>query len=197
MQTLSHIHHVALATSDLQGTIRFWRDLLGLRLVAGMGRGGQRQYFFQVGGVNLIGFFSWPGLEKAPEKDPGRPVSGPFVFDHLAFAVRGIEDLWELYDRLGAAEVWVSEVIDHGYLQSIYTYDPNGICLEIGYPPGGHDFRAEPVLVDRDAPPAALEGTEPQPGHWPQPGHRTPASLRRVHPGDGLDMLGSGPSRWK
>ena len=42
------INHVALATSDMDKTIRFWRDLLGMRLIAGVGNPGRRQYFFEI-----------------------------------------------------------------------------------------------------------------------------------------------------
>jgi catechol 2,3-dioxygenase-like lactoylglutathione lyase family enzyme len=42
------INHLAMATGDMDATIRFWRDLLGLRLVAGLGRPGYRHYFFEI-----------------------------------------------------------------------------------------------------------------------------------------------------
>jgi catechol 2,3-dioxygenase-like lactoylglutathione lyase family enzyme len=196
MHRFSKLHHLALATSDLEGTIRFWRDLLGLRLVAGLGKGGQRQYFFQLGASNLVAFFAWPAVRPLPEKDPGRPVSGPLHFDHIALAVPTVADLWELYDRLNAAGVWVSEVIDHGYLQSLYTYDPNGICIEVGYDPGEYDFVNTPLLIDENPPDAALEGSEPQPGHWNEPTVPTPVSDRLTHPGEGQDMLNAGSSLW-
>jgi len=41
------VNHLAMATRDMDKTIRFWRDLLGMRLVAGLGQPGYRQYFFQ------------------------------------------------------------------------------------------------------------------------------------------------------
>jgi catechol 2,3-dioxygenase-like lactoylglutathione lyase family enzyme len=196
MHRFSKLHHVAMATSDLEGTIRFWRDLLGLRLVAGLGKGDQRQYFFQLGPSNLIAFFAWPSVKPLPEKDPGRPVTGPLHFDHIALAVPTAVDLWELYDRLHAADVWVSEVIDHGYLQSLYTYDPNGICIEVGYDPGEYDFVNAPLLIDEDPPHAALEGPEPQSGKWNEPTAPTPFPDRLTHSGEGRDMLTSGISHW-
>jgi len=36
------INHLAVATGDLDSTILFWRDLLGMRLVACLGRPGYR-----------------------------------------------------------------------------------------------------------------------------------------------------------
>ena len=34
------LNHLAMVTQDMDMTIRFWRDLLGMRLVAGLGRPG-------------------------------------------------------------------------------------------------------------------------------------------------------------
>ncbi|RPJ10958.1 MAG: VOC family protein, partial [Deltaproteobacteria bacterium] len=31
------VNHLAMVTSDMDRTIRFWRDLLGMRLVVGLG----------------------------------------------------------------------------------------------------------------------------------------------------------------
>lgn len=42
------VNHLAMATGDMDKTIRFWRDLLGMRLVAGLGQKGYRHYFFQI-----------------------------------------------------------------------------------------------------------------------------------------------------
>jgi catechol 2,3-dioxygenase-like lactoylglutathione lyase family enzyme len=40
MATFTGINHLAMATNDIDMTIRFWRDLLGMRLIAGLGRPG-------------------------------------------------------------------------------------------------------------------------------------------------------------
>ncbi|MGA8833101.1 MAG: VOC family protein, partial [Desulfomonilaceae bacterium] len=42
------INHLAMVTSDMDKTIRYWRDLLGFRLVAGLGAPGYRHYFFEI-----------------------------------------------------------------------------------------------------------------------------------------------------
>ena len=130
MVTFQGIHHLALATRDMDETIRFWRDLIGLRLVAGLGGRAHRQYFFELAPDSFLVFFEWPRVEPVPEKDHGYPVSGPFVFDHVSFALGGEEDLWELKDRIEAAGFWVSDVIDHGIIRSIYCFDPNGAAVE-------------------------------------------------------------------
>jgi len=46
-----------IVTRDMAQTIRYWRDLLGLRLVVGMGQPGYRHYFFELSKHDLIAFF--------------------------------------------------------------------------------------------------------------------------------------------
>ena len=102
MARFNGVNHLAMATGDMDSTIRFWRDLLGMRLVAGLGQPGYRHYFFQISDFDLIAFFEWPGVTPAVPKDHGRPVRGPFIFDHVSFGVEGDDDLWELKAELEA-----------------------------------------------------------------------------------------------
>ena len=180
------INHLALATRDMDTTIRFWRDLLGMRLVAGLGRPGYRHYFFEITDHDSIAFFEWPHVDKIPEKDHGVPVKGPFAFDHVSFEVEGEEDLWDLKDRLDAAGIWVSEVVNHGFIHSIYTFDPNNIPIEFSAPVPGVDLRKYPKMRDKGPTAIAQEGPEPQPGHWAQTTNPTPEEERMVYPGEGM-----------
>jgi catechol 2,3-dioxygenase-like lactoylglutathione lyase family enzyme len=180
------INHLAMATHDMETTIRFWRDLLGMRLVAGLGRPGYRHYFFEISPHDMIAFFEWPDVENIPEKDHGVPVSGPFAFDHISFEVEGEADLWELRDRLEAAGIWVSEPINHGFIYSIYAFDPNHIPIEFSAPVAHVDIRKNPKMKDTQPCPAAREGAEPQRGRWPAVTEPTPREERRVYPGEGM-----------
>jgi catechol 2,3-dioxygenase-like lactoylglutathione lyase family enzyme len=170
-------------------TIRFWRDLLGMRLIAGLGRPGYRQYFFEISRNDMITFFEWPGITPVAEKEHGRPVRGPFIFDHVAIGLETEDDLWQLKDRIAAADIWVSEVIDHGFIHSIYSYDPNGIPVEFSYHVSGTDVRDEPLMADREPTPAAREGSEPQYGKWPRVDKPTPKTERKVYPGAGSELF--------
>jgi hypothetical protein len=78
----------------------------------------------------MIAFFEWPDVEKISVKDHGVPVTGPFGFDHVSFGVETDDALWYLKDKLQAGGFWVSELIDHGFIHSIYTFDPNHIPIE-------------------------------------------------------------------
>jgi len=192
MARYTGINHLAMATRDMDGTIRFWRDLLGMRLVAGLGRPGYRHYFFEISPHDMIAFFEWPEVEKIPEKDHGAPVRGPFAFDHVSFEVEADEDLWELKDKLEAAEIWVSEVIDHGFIHSIYTFDPNNIAIEFSAPVSEVNIRKVPKMRDKRPSSVALEGPEPQPGHWPGTERATPEKDRMIYPGEGTVLVDDG-----
>ena len=183
------VNHLAMATGDIDRTIRFWRDLLGMRLVAGLGQPGYRHYFFQISDYDLIAFFEWPGIEPVPEKIHGKPVRGPFVFDHVSFGVETEDDLWALKDRLEAAGFDVSDMIDHGFIHSIYAYDPNGIPIEFSHNVEGIDIRKDPQMRDVSPSRTALEGAEPRPGGWPRVERPTPSSRRVVYPGAGSELF--------
>jgi len=183
------INHLAMVTGDMDKTIRFWRDLLGMRLVAGLGHPGYRHYFFEISSTDLIAFFEWPGVEPIPDKDHGRPVTGPVVFDHVSFGMESEEMLWELKDKLEAAGFWVSEIIDHGFIHSLYSFDPNGIPIEFSWSVPSRDIRGEPRMIDRAPSVVTSEGPDPHPDHWPQPTTVTPMEERKIHPGAGSELF--------
>ena len=183
------INHLAMATRDLDKTIRFWRDLLGMRLVAGLGKPGYRHYFFQISESDLLAFFEWADVEPVAKKEHGRPVTGPFIFDHVSFGVETEDNLWELKDKLSAAGFHVSDVVDHGFIHSIYSYDPNGIPIEFSWNVEGLDIRKTPRMGDVQPSFITQEGSEPQFKQWPEVDQPTPLEERRVYPGAGSEIF--------
>lgn len=183
------VNHLALVTGNMDATIRFWRDLLGMRLVAGLGQPGFRHYFFQLSENDLVAFFEWSGIQPMPEKDHGKPVTGPFIFDHVSFGVETEEELWRLKDKLEAGGFEVSDMIDHGFIHSIYSFDPNGIPIEFSVLVPGRDVRKNPVIVDRAPSKVTLEGPEPLPDKWPRVKTPTPASMRKIYRGAGSELF--------
>lgn len=179
------INHLAMVTGDMNKTIRFWRDLLGMRLVAGLGHPGYRHYFFEISKHDMIAFFEWDGIEKGKLKDHGVPVKGTYTFDHVSIEVESDEDLWKLKDTFEAADIWVSEIIDHGFIHSIYAFDPNNIPIEFSAPVKEFDIRKSPRMADKSPCETALEGPEPRSGHWPPVIRDTPENERTIYPGEG------------
>lgn len=177
------INHIAMATKDMDETIRFWRDLLGMRLVAGLGEPGSKQYFFEIAENCMVSFFEWPGVEPVPDRDPGTPVKGPFSFDHICIELPGEEELWSLKDRLEAADIWVTEVMDNGFIHSMFSTDPNNIQMEFCYRIKGANLSVNPKMIDPDPSSVTIEGPEPQSGKWPPVVKTTQREEWKIYPG--------------
>ena len=156
------VNHLALVTSDMDATVRFYHGVLGMRLVATLRAGPMRHYFFEVGPENTVAFF-----EVADADQFAIPAGIPHTakkaqFDHLSFNVPDEEALENLARRLKAAGCEVTDVVDHGIVRSIYFHDPHGIALEAswwaldatGRPADYSDGR---VFADGDPVPAVRE----------------------------------------
>ena len=105
------VNHLAMVTNDMEKTVRFYRDVLGMPLVGAVGNtpGGYpyRHYFFETGPNSTIAFFEWPGMVEEFHKPAGQPASGRLQFDHVSFDVETEDELLELQDRLEKAGVEV------------------------------------------------------------------------------------------
>lgn len=182
------INHLAFITDDMVATIRFYRDLLGLELSAGIGHDGYRHYFFRLAdGATHVAFFEYDGATVMTRKFPGNRTSEPRGFDHVSFTVDTCEDLFALKDRLEAAGIEVEGAVDHGIFWSIYFYDPhNNIPLEATW----EFMRLEqmPAISEDDPLAVAAEGAMAQPGHWPGVERRTPPEAMRAETGNGQPM---------
>jgi catechol 2,3-dioxygenase-like lactoylglutathione lyase family enzyme len=154
-----------------------------MRLVAALGKPGYRQYFLELSQNDLIAFFEWPDVEPIEEKDAGRVVKGPLALDHISLGVENDDMLWKLKERLEANDIWVSEVIDNGFMHSVFTFDPNGISLEFSCNVKYIDIRSNPIMADTSPPGVTIEGSEAQTGKWKQAERETPADKRKLYPG--------------
>lgn len=167
--TFSGISHAAFATGNMDMTVEYWRDLLGFKLILGLHNEMGRQYAFQISPQMMVFFFEWENVEAVKPKRHGEPVEGPFVFDHLAIQVCGFEDLEVLQNQFISAGFAVSDIIDHGFLNSIYTFDPNGIPLEFTCPVSSVDLDKTPLFIDDEPAETLKTGLLPVDDKWPDP----------------------------
>jgi len=179
------VNHLAFITEDMKRTIRFYRDLLGMELVAGIGHDGYRHYFFKFGDAQ-VAFFEYDGARPMEYKFHGVMTNKPLGFDHVSLTVDSKEDLFAFKDRLEAAGIEVTGAIDHGTIWSIYFFDPNVIPLEISWE--CMELLATPAMSEDDPLDIVAEGAGSQPGVWPEVTTPTPPEKMVASPGNGLPM---------
>jgi catechol 2,3-dioxygenase-like lactoylglutathione lyase family enzyme len=125
------INHLALVTTDMDATVRFYHGVLGARLVAHLGTPSFRHYFFEFGPEQTVAFFEYNDVDLRPFAVPaGVPDARKAQFDHVSFNLPDVKALEDLQARLKAHGCEVTDVVDHGFVRSIYFTDPVGIALE-------------------------------------------------------------------
>ena len=157
------VNHLALITSDMDATVRFYHGVLGARLVATLGTPEFRHYFFEFGPQCTVAFFEYADSAAEPfAKAAGVPDQRAAQFDHLALNLRDEDALHDLRDRLKSAGYEVTDIVDHETVRSIYFSDPTGIALEASWwvlDPTGRslDYVDDRFFADADPVPAVKE----------------------------------------
>lgn len=144
-------HHVAYRCRDAEQTRWFYEDAMGLPLAAALvieavpGTHEDTPYmhlFFGLPDGNYIAFFD------EPEKIDPKWFDMKHGFDmHYAFEAESEEAMLAMKDRMKEAGVQVFGPIDHGFVRSVYMYDPNGIQIEFTYRTAKHD----PIMDEEKA----------------------------------------------
>jgi catechol 2,3-dioxygenase-like lactoylglutathione lyase family enzyme len=128
------VNHLALVTPDMDATVRFWHGVLGARLVASIGTPSFRHYFFDIGDGNTVAFFEYADQHLDMYAKPaGVPYDKASQFDHLSLNLPDEDALLRLRDRLKSHDCEVTDVVDHGFIHSIYFSDPHGMALEASW----------------------------------------------------------------
>ncbi len=157
------INHLALVTTDMDATVRFYHGVLGARLVAHLAAPGFRHYFFQLGDEETIAFFEYADQPLDTFAKPaGIPDPRAIQFDHLSLNLADEQALEDLRIRLEKHGAEATEVVDHGFMRSVYFTDPNGIALEASWwvtDPTGRDtdYADGELFSDPDPVPAVRE----------------------------------------
>jgi catechol 2,3-dioxygenase-like lactoylglutathione lyase family enzyme len=166
--SISEIHHVALAVSDMERSIAFYRDILGFRKTLDMplnspglerllrlrpGTTGRsvilQQGLSTIGEVELVQFSPAP---TAPTPAKGAGGLGAFL---LSFAVKG-EELTDVYQRILQkgitcySEPQVVELPGFGTMKAIIFEDPDGQMIELIQLPSEEEIRR--VRAERKQP---------------------------------------------
>jgi catechol 2,3-dioxygenase-like lactoylglutathione lyase family enzyme len=149
----TRLHHNAYVTRDQEATRAFYEDLLGFPLIATWCEadelfGAERVYchtFFGLGDGSALAFFQFAKSEDQELFGPKMPQS---PFHHIALKCDAKTQA-AVRERLAAAGYEVPDmyVLEHGYCESLYVTDPNGLTIELTV----DDQRADEIGVTRRA----------------------------------------------
>lgn len=152
---IGNIHHAAYRCRDAEQTRWFYEEVLDLPYTIALveekisGTDIPRPYmhlFFELGDGNFLAFFDDPSTATAEwfeQKDS-------FDF-HIAFEIDNLEDLKKWRQKIKDAKVKCFGPVDHGFIHSIYFYDPNGIALEITAKTPEHDTITTDMAAIKDS----------------------------------------------
>ena len=155
---LNGLHHLALVCKDMERTVAFYTQVLGLTLKKGFDLPGYGQhFFFDMGHGSELAFFWFNDAEPAQPgvaavknivgSRQGNISSAHGSMNHVAFSVAA-EDIAAYREQLMAKGVDCTPIVPHDdvvtgadaadypeaqqkpWLQSFYFLDPDGIMLE-------------------------------------------------------------------
>jgi catechol 2,3-dioxygenase-like lactoylglutathione lyase family enzyme len=126
---IAGLHHVTLICADVERSVGFYRNLLGMRLVkqtVNEDDRGARHFFFgdeEGRPGTLVTCLEYADLD---EGTVGRGST-----HHFALAVESEEELAAWRDYLVSEGISTTDVMDRTYFKSIYLRDPDGHIVEI------------------------------------------------------------------
>ena len=119
----TRIGHVHLKVSDLERSISFYRDVLGLAV---MQRYGTQAAFLSAGGYHHhLGLNTWES------RGGPRPAANAVGLYHAAFLYPDRSSLARAVKGVIAAGVRIEGAADHGVSEAVYLSDPDGNGIEL------------------------------------------------------------------
>jgi len=126
---LRGLHHVTAICSNLDRTVSFYRDLLGMTLIKRTENEddpGARHFYFgdsEATPGSIVTFMEYPNMEQG--------AIGVGVVHHFALRAGSLDELSAWHQHLNQHGVQATEPINRTYYSSIYFRDPDGNIVEI------------------------------------------------------------------
>ncbi len=126
---ITGLFHVAIKTVDLETTVRFYRDVLGMRVAPRPNFTTQGAWLACSTPDNrtIIHFYAGD----AALDEAGHFSRGTAAIDHVSLMVVGYRDTIERIKSFGLD--WREYIVPDTNLWQIFVYDPSGVQLELTY----------------------------------------------------------------
>lgn len=119
----ARIGHVHLKVADLERSIAFYRDVIGLEV--------QQRYGTQAAFLSFDGYHHHLGLNTWHSAGGSRPPVNATGLYHTAFLYPDRAALARALARVLAAGILLEGAADHGVSEAIYFSDPDGNGIEL------------------------------------------------------------------
>lgn len=119
----AHVGHGHLRVSDIDRAIKFYTEIIGMRLVVTYGK--------QAAFLSFDDYHHHLGLNTWESKGGTPPPKGHTGLYHVAFVFPDRATLGQVIDRVQSAGYKLSGAADHGVSQAVYLNDPDGNGLEL------------------------------------------------------------------
>ena len=122
------VHHIAVRTTDYDGTVAFYRDLLGMSVAAEWAAADGRQLaLLEIGGgsyIEVIGFGADAGAVEGGQAHP---------WMHLAIATTDPDSVWQRATSAGYKSVIEPKDVQLGDIAARIAFfeGPNGEVIEL------------------------------------------------------------------
>lgn len=145
------VGHIHLKVSDLERSVRFYTEALGLDLTQRFGRSAA---FLSAGGYHHhVGLNTWESKGGSP------PPPGSTGLYHVAFLYPARADLARALKRLLEHGVALDGAADHGVSEALYLHDPDGNGIELYWDRDPADWpRASDGSIEMVTEPLDLDG---------------------------------------
>jgi catechol 2,3-dioxygenase-like lactoylglutathione lyase family enzyme len=139
---LGPLFHAAIRTADLDATVRFYTEVLGMILAERppIGFPGAWLKPAQAGAEATIHVYAG---EAAREAD-GSVQTGSGAVDHLSVVCQGYDEFRARFERFGLP--YRENLVPATALWQLFVYDPNGVQLELTFHAGA-EAQGQPQIA--------------------------------------------------
>ncbi|HEY5653687.1 MAG TPA: VOC family protein [Pontiella sp.] len=126
MDYIKGICHFGLSVADLDASVKFYTDILGLEVSDRR----EKDAFFRIGEKDVLALIQYPGGAGRFDIEV-RPKNWGKAFTHFGLAAESVSAVFEFQEHLKSLGVKVvKEAYERWDGASLYFLDPNGYTLE-------------------------------------------------------------------